>query len=326
MENKYLTAPSQIARRANREIPMLLKALLIATAAVTVSALAANADTVDPAQAIAQKFSEASDEKPAPPKKPMLSQRTYEEPGAGYEADMLDRARAEERERQSQEAPKRAAKPVDISPAPAPAPSVAAPVRPPMQLAAAPLAKLAALPSNPPIAEPQAPPPDVAAPTPATATILLVLDPDGAGIGFKPDPIICIDNRCWLSNGLGSPARAMNRNDAVTLQSTADLTADSCSGKSGCVYRNIPIDPATRIDVIEVGEGGGASAGAYTAAADQSCRKDGEALVCDNGLATQNFRIWLVPEATANAAGVTSLENAVAENLPAIDMSSANDK
>jgi hypothetical protein len=157
--------------------------------------------------------------------------------------------------------------------------------------------------------------------------VLLVLDPEGSQAGFKPDPIICIDNRCWLSNGISAPALAMPRNKAVALPTTKDVTSDSCSGKSGCVYRGVAVDPTLRIDVIEVGEGGGASAGAYTISADRSCRKDGSSLVCDNGLATQNFRIWVVPETTAEQAGTSGLENAVAEGLPDPDVpSSQNDK
>lgn len=163
-------------------------------------------------------------------------------------------------------------------------------------------------------------------PTRSAATVLLVLDPDGVGLGFKPDPILCIDNTCWLSNGFRAPARSLPRNQAVALSGTGDMTAESCSGKSGCVYRNVIIDPMHRIDVIEVGEGGGTSSGAYTVTADKSCRVDGDSLACDNGLATQNFRIWVVPEAQADAAGAVRLENTLAEGLPEINVSSANDK
>jgi hypothetical protein len=299
----------------NGEFPMQIITLLVAIAAVTISPLATYAETVDPAQAIAQKFSEASDEKPAPP-----SQRKYDGPDKSYEADMLERARAEEHERQLGEARQVVAKSADIfSGLPLPP----RPALPPQ--AAAPEAKLAALPLKP-AAEPPAARPNGPGPDASSATILLVLDPDGSGLGFKPDPIICIDDRCWISNGIGLPARAMPRNEAVALQGTDGVTQDSCSGKSGCVYRNVTIDPAARIDVIEVGEGGGASAGAYTVAPDKSCRKEGEALICDNGLATANFHIWAVPETTANEVGVSRLENAVAEGLPEFDVSSANDK
>lgn len=292
---------------------MKITALFVVTAAATMSALTAHADTVDPAQAIAQKFSDASVEVPA------RSQRSFTRPDAAYEADMLARARAEDQERRQQEAPLRAEQPAASAPA--------AKIAPPPQLAA-PIEKLAALPPKP-AAEPTRPrsePSPLAKPTTAAATVLLVVDPDGTGLGFKPDPIICIDNTCWLSNGFRAPARSLPRNQAVALAGTDDMTSESCSGKSGCIYRNVIVDPTHRIDVIEVGAGRGASAGAYTIVADKSCRADGETLACDNGLATQNFRVWIVPETTAEAVGASRLENALAEGLPEMDVTSANDK
>lgn len=346
-----------------------IKALLVAMAAIPASALVAHAGAVDPAQALAQKFSEASDEKP----KMVAPQRAFSAPGPDYEADMLERARSEENERATLEAkqilatpPVAAAQPAAAAVPPPSAAAVAparaaipqAPVQAaipqspartatpqPATQAAVPQAPVAISPAPAPVQTPAvvpkvaalSPPKPTATvvgedipsrPSTATATVLLVLDPDGSQVGFKPDPIICMDNRCWLSNGIGAPALVMPRNKAVALPTTKDVTADSCSGKSGCVYRGVAIDPTMRLDVVEVGEAGGASAGAYTIAADKSCRKDGSSLVCENGLTTQNFRIWVVPETTAELAGASGLENAVAEGLPDPDVpsSASNDK
>lgn len=291
---------------------MPIKTLIVAVAAMMLSAVA-YAEPVDPAQAIAQKFSEASDFKTSP-------QRSFDRPDNSYEQDMLQRARAEEAARQEQDALKKA--PEKTPPVAESAP--AAPARPAEHSNEAP--KIAAIPAN--VAAPNASlrPPEADNSITSQATVLLVIDPNGAGLHLKPDPIICIDDRCWISNGIASPALAMPRNQAVALLTTEGATADSCSGKSGCVYRNVTIDPRQRIDVIEVGEGRGASAGAYTLIPDQSCRKEGASLLCDNGLGTQNLRIWVVPESTAKAAGNASLEDAVADNLPEPDTTSANDK
>jgi hypothetical protein len=294
------------------EIAMKLRAFPILIAATTMFAIAPRADTIDPAQAIAQKFSEASDMNPTPPK------RSFASPGADYEAEMLARARAEELERQQKQPQKFVETPKEPVPL-APAIVAPAPIAPQF-------AKIAALPPKPsteppPIARIETPRPAVAA-----AAVLLVVDPDGSGPNFKPDPIVCIDNNCWLSNGINSPALPMPRSQAIALDGTENMTAGSCSGKSGCIYRNITLDPTARIEVIEVGEGNSASAGAYTIAADESCQRQGETLVCNNGTATEKFRIWVVPELTAEAAGASSLENAVAEGLPETDVTSANDK
>lgn len=312
MENKCIAFASPILRRTEREIAMPIKPLIAAAAAMLLSAVA-YAEPVDPAQAIAQKFSEASDIKTPP-------QRSFDQPDNNYEQDMLQRARAEEAARQEQDA--RQAAPQTM-PA-VPDSTSQAPARPAELSNEAP--KIAALPAN--VAAPDTSPgaPEADASITSQATVLLVIDPNGAGLHFKPDPIICIDDSCWISNGIASPALAMPRNQAVALLTTEGVTADSCSGKSGCVYRNVTIDPRQRVDVIEVGEGRGASAGAYTLIPDQSCRKEGGSLLCENGLGTQNFRIWVVPESTAKAAGDSSLEDAVADNLPEPDATSTNDK
>lgn len=304
---------SQMRDIQSGEMAMPIKTLLVVTVVAMFAAVAHAAEMIDPAQAIAQKFSEAGEEKAAPP-----PQRSFDRPGAAYEADMLQRARAEELQRQGGETERTTGNPqesVGSSQAPSP---VAQRPNPGPQLAALP--SKSAMPEGAAIVSGR---PD---PMATQATVLLVLDPNGAGIGFKPDPIICMDNTCWLSNGIASPAVSMPRNRAVALQTTQPVTAYSCRGMTGCVYRNVPVDPRQRIDVIEVGEGGGASAGAFTAAADNSCRKEGDDLVCDNGLGTQNFRLWVVPESTAVAVGDSTLEDAVAGNLPEPDETSANDK
>jgi hypothetical protein len=286
----------------------------VATMAVMISALVAHADPVDPAQAIAQKFSEAADAKqPAPTATP---QKASDD--ADYEADMLQRARAEELDRQKQDAQQIVEKPV--TPVSPPAALPATQIPPPAPTIAALPEKPAPEPANTPALAPSPGPPAT------QATVLLVLDTGGPALGFKPDPIICIDDHCWLSNGIGAPALAMPRTQAVALPTTNDSTADSCSGKSACVYRGVAIDPDARIEVIEVGEGHGASSGAYTIATDASCRNDHNTLVCDNGLATQYFRIWIVPEPVAESAGTSSLEDAVAEGLPDTDTPPSNDK
>lgn len=297
---------------------MAIKTLFVATLAVMTSALSVHADPLDPAQVIAQKFSGANNEQASKPS-PKPSQAASK-PDADYEADMLSRARAEEADREKQEGRPQQVAVEPAAPVPAPPPAIApAPEKQP-----APAPVVTAVPPKPEsertiVAE---------APKPGTApaTVLLVLDTNGAPLSFKPDPIICIGDRCWLSNGIEAPAVSMPRTQAVALQTTEESSADSCTGKSACVYRGVAVDPDARIEVIEVGEGRGASAGAYTVPADTSCRSEGGALLCDNGLATQNFRIWVVPEAIAASAGPSSIEDAIENGLPDSGASTSNDK
>jgi hypothetical protein len=323
----------------------MLKAVLLASLAVLALARAAPAEPIDPAQAIAQKFSEASDAKPAAaPARPSLD----------YEMDMLRRARAEELEHQKQDTPKppmkmaqpaatMAAEPVATAPPPVPAPALSPPPEPVAHIAVPEaseppaVAKPAAAAITPaPVAKPSTPeakpsePVDdsgVAAAGAPRATVLVVLDTnDNDAAPVKPDPIICFDQQCWVSGGLDAPARPIARTAALALKSTDTVTNDSCGGKSACAFRDVALPANAPIEVVEVGESRGVADGSYTVAADKSCRKDGGDLVCGNALVTHAFRMWVVPEATAQEIGASKLEDAVAAGLPGDDAQSANDK
>jgi hypothetical protein len=334
---------------------MKLNTLSVATLALMASTVAVLAEPIDPAQVIAQKFSEASDAK---------ATAVPDRPGLDYEMDMLDRARAEELERQNADAQKKmivkAVAPIAAQPvatpvvAPVAVPAAASPIVTPVAAppAAAPLAvtPVTSSPSTPAVsvetlpeaptpgvrqAQTASPPPAAAsppAPSPSTtspsqptngshpearATILLVLDSDGddAAAKIKPDPIVCFDQTCWISNGLEAAAKSMPRSEALALKSTDAVTADSCNRKSACAFRNIAVGANAQIQVVEVGESRGVAGSAYTVTPDSSCRKDDDELICDNGLATQSFRLWVVPEATAQATGPAGLEDAIAGGL-----------
>jgi hypothetical protein len=315
---------------------------IFALASLTcLAATSALSDPIDPAQAIAQKFYEADqatrpesvakpDDQPA---RPTPVAKPDAPPGFDYEMEMLASARAEEEERQKEDAQKvlatkvltTIAQPVPVAatqPAPIaaiqpgavavpeaspepepymaqPADVVRPPVAPPVQLAIAQTKE----PTRPPT-------------TNARATVRIVLDTDDSRKAYvKPDPIICFDQQCWISNGLEAPAKPMPRSEAVALKTTDSATGDSCSGKSGCAFRDVAFDPTTQVQVVEVGESRGVADGAYTVAADTSCRKHEGSLRCNNALVTHAFRMWIVPEATAQAMGPTALEDAVADGL-----------
>lgn len=284
-------------------------------------------DPVDPAQAIAQKFYEADQPVQPPPltkraqSMPVAKSANREgRPGRDYEMDMLRRARAEEAERQKEDSQKavltvtQPAPPAIIQPAAALLPRAS--VQPePYQAEPAVLSQAAVKdPIRADIA--QATKSETFAEIEARATILIVLnDDDSIRAHVKPDPIICFDQKCWISNGLTAPAKPMPRSEALALKTTETAMGDSCSGKSGCAFRDIAFNPTTRIEVVEVGESRGVTDGAYTIEADMSCRKHDGALTCDNALATHDYRMWVVPETTAQAVGPSGLEEAVVDGL-----------
>ena len=304
---------------------MRLTVVISALLTLLAASPACLSEPIDPAQAIAQKFYEAdqpASPQPLPkPKPPHVAKPDPDGPGLDYEMDMLSRARAEEAERQMAIA---AAAPITtVQPAPTPAPQPVAEPLPspspePEPRATEPPQRLLT-----PIAQPRrtadaqsAQTDPVAPPTGPRVTVLLVLDlEDTDQAHVKPDPIICFDQQCWISNGLDAPAKPMPRSQAVALRTTETTTGDSCSGKSACAFRNVAFHPDSQIQVVEVGESRGVTGDAYTVAADTTCRKRDSNLTCDNALVTHAFRMWVVPETTAQAVGPSTLEDAVADGL-----------
>ena len=109
---------------------MRLTVVISAVLTLLAATPASLADAIDPAQAIAQKFYEADEaarsQPPSKPKPPHVAKFDSGSPDSGkpgfdYEMDMLNRARAEEAERQKELA---AAAPIAVAqPAPAAAPA-----------------------------------------------------------------------------------------------------------------------------------------------------------------------------------------------------------
>jgi hypothetical protein len=332
---------------------MQIRALILTSLAWLTASPACLSGPIDPAQAIAQKFYEADQPAPPPvaklPARPghdyemdMLRRARAEETERQKEEDtqkavLLKAATsqaqvipvttthpAEKNERQQAEiqkavppkavaAPARMIPAVNIQPAPEPLPK---PLPEPNPL----LIEPAAAPQMPPakplqyaIAQPD---PEPSTPSRQTrATVLIVLDTDNNEARVKPDPIICFDQQCWISNGLEAPAKPVPRTVAVAMKTTESATGDSCTGKSGCAFRDIAFDPTNRVQVVEVGESRGVAGQAYTVAADTSCRKHEGDLTCTNALVTHGYRMWVVPENTAEAVGPSGLEEAVVEGL-----------
>jgi len=306
-----------------------MRATAVISAVLTVLAAspASLANPVDPAQAIAQKFIEADQVAPARPRtKPKslpIAKSAPAAPGLDYEMDMLQRARVEDSERRKEiitPAPLLIAQPASAAaPEPIAEPAPAKPIEPEPEPASKSNAAAEPVAPRPPqaaVTKPTAETDSAAASPNARATVLLVLDPDDSNqANVKSDPIICFDQQCWISNGLDSPARSIPRSEAIALKTTETPTGDSCSGKSGCAFRNVAFHPETQIQVVEVGESRGVADGAYTVALDTTCRKLNGDLTCDNALVTHAFRLWVVPEKTAQQVGPPVLEDAVAEGL-----------
>ncbi len=225
----------------------------------------------------------------------------------------------------------------------APVQAVAAPIPPPATPPAPQLKELSLVPALPlTIVAPTALAEVKPSPSPATvptsppvqptqqATVLLVFESGSAAQDATQsmhDPIVCFDDRCIVSNGFDAAAKALPRGDAKALKTTTGVTLDTCRGKTACVFRDVAITAAPRLQVIDLGSSTTSNAGGgYTTEIDKSCRMSDGELTCDHPLATPDFRVWIVPEGTAKKAGIAALEDAIVEGLPQGELVSSADK
>lgn len=287
----------------------------------------AAAEELNAAHSLAQKFFDAAAESSA--KAPMVDD----------EADMLRRARAERPASKAANDPARTAvtQPAPkLAPAPLaqPRPANVPPIDAQMPTGAVP-SKVAGTPAAQ--IEAKAEPPSGAKPAPLAtpaneqrATLLLAIEMGGsskmAELFQSLDPIICAGDICYVSSGLDADAIRISRKDAVKLKASNEVSQNSCKGMAGCVYRNVGLPAGAQVKLVEIGAGFRVESHALSAGLDASCTMSEDGLVCDNPLATTDFRIWVVPEATAQRAGVEAIEDAVASGLPQENVELTTDK
>lgn len=304
----------------------VLAGVFVGVAAVIAALLVsqdASAGQVDPAHALAQKFSEA-----AKPQK--AAAQKAEEQRLADEQDMLARARAEAEARKSADksAAERAAalaanmKAAELK-ATVTVPATAAAIAPP------PVAKATDVAEN--TAAPPAAPPKADA-TPATAAgngarvaILLVLNPgqtEEKRAASKSSPVLCLQDTCYISSGSTDPAKVVARADAT--RSGAD--AGACVGKPHCVFRGVTLAPGSFIQIVDMGPAKLIRMETIEARADKSCHVSDGTLACEGPITAPDYRMWLVPEAVAEKAGFNELEAAVADELPEDNVTRVSDK
>jgi len=151
-------------------------------------------------------------------------------------------------------------------------------------------------------------------------TVLLVMAPGSYGIrrnGPKvADPILCAAGGCYVSDGADRPARFLPGRKALGFGNTFGARAGACRQHLGCVFRGVELGrlPASlqpadlhilKHDLRRPRE----------VAGDSACHTGSGHLVCDRGIYTQDYAMWIVPERMADAVGPVVLEEAVADGL-----------
>lgn len=306
----------------------LLSALIALTAAPGVL----QAQSVDPAHALAQKFAvenqgvtrtapaAASRPKDARVKTTSAKSILAPPPSADYEREMLDAARAEADARAQTSKIEQAKTHIPVPPASAPAAV-------PMQIKIE--AKIAAPAIQVRTADAQTAKPAAVAPISGRATVLVVLSHTPERPGSLPrtfDPILCMEAQCYVSSGPASQAKPIAKPQALSTKNTITAGAGACAGKNQCAFRGVDISAKSQVEIVDLGLVRHEHREALDATIDKSCRVEDGDLVCDHPLTAPDYRIWIVPEDVAGAAGSHGLEAALADELPEPDIALDTDK
>lgn len=191
----------------------------------------------------------------------------------------------------------------------------------------------AAQPTNPPAGScpkdqasaEQHPQPNVVQPKPAAtpthASVLLALDPGTYGIRrfnhAAADPVLCIGDTCYISQGAAAPAKPMPRYLALGPGNTLGNRAGACRLQLTCVFRDIPLPAAnTEIQPVDLHVLRHDRRETAPATPDATCRTSNGTLSCLAPVRALTWRALIVPETTASAAGPSALTAALATGLP----------
>ena len=160
---------------------------------------------------------------------------------------------------------------------------------------------------------------DLADGTRGRATILLVLAPREtryANSEAAADPILCVADGCYVSNGAQAPATYHSFKQSISLSARLGRGAGECNHSLVCVFRDVdlgssaamvqPIDlKLVRHDRREQSE----------AMIDSSCRVIDGRLSCSRPVRTGSYTMWVVPEYVARDIGPEALASAATGGL-----------
>jgi colicin import membrane protein len=165
------------------------------------------------------------------------------------------------------------------------------------------------------------PPATAQATYPQRVTVLVVMQPRRHGFGGRrmtANPVLCVGQECYVSNGAGSPATVMQRARALGPGNTLGRNAGACRNQTTCVFRGIVLSGLmSTIQPVDMGFLRHDRRETRTIEPDRSCDASGGALYCSAPIVSTGYRAWIIPESVADKAGALVLERALDDGLPA---------
>ncbi len=164
------------------------------------------------------------------------------------------------------------------------------------------------------------PPVTAQATYPQRVTVLVVMQPRRHGFGGKrmtANPVLCVGQECYISNGAGTPATIMRRAQALGPGNTLGRNAGPCRNQTTCVFRGITLSALmTSIQPVDMGFLRHDRRETRAVEPDRSCDASGGHLYCSAPIVSTGYRAWVIPESIADRAGALALERALYDGLP----------
>lgn len=152
------------------------------------------------------------------------------------------------------------------------------------------------------------------------ATILLVMEPGSRGIrryDKTADPVLCVGEVCYISNGPDQPATRMTRGQAFGPGRTLGQRAGACRKSLTCVFRDVEILSArVELQPVDLRILRHDRREPRSTGIDPTCIEAAGHLRCSAGVVARTYRLWVVPESLAENAGPAALSAALDAGLP----------
>ncbi len=92
------------------------------------------------------------------------------------------------------------------------------------------------------------------------------------------------------------------------------------------MFRGVTLPVGAFVQIVDLGPAKLVRMETVAARPDRTCQVSDGTLDCQGPMTAPDYRMWIVPEATAEKAGVPELESAVADELPEENITQVSDK
>ena len=152
-----------------------------------------------------------------------------------------------------------------------------------------------------------------------SVTILLIMNVGKKGVRLwskTADPMLCIKDKCYLSQGADKPAQELLRSKAFGPTVALGERGLACRSSPKCVFRDVDLHGrSASLQPVDLRFVRHDRRPRRRIAADETCTVVGDRLLCDKLYGAGDWRAWVVPESIADWAGPKLLKLALERGL-----------